>query len=277
MRWPRNGGALRISYSRFSAFVRNMERYRLFYELGLTPEGDATPTMWNFGRRRGRCFHALIEGKDRAELVKEYGAELVKRCEDMREALPADLKAAGTFDWVERSFDIPIGDGKHSIIGRIDHRFDDQGIRHPGDFKTTKGTRTKKEVSEYLTDLENSTQHHFYLRAEREFDAPTGLFTYHVIFDRKDKEHKPTYLPLHLPYIGPAEVDRTMSGVYTACELILALREYGIEKPWPDSRKWMFGDEAYREVAGRLLPKGCVPDGLTSRWKEQIQAEATAE
>lgn len=241
--------------------------------LGLTPEGDDTPTMFNFGRRRGRCFHEIYEGKPKKALIKEYGAEMVSRCEDMRLAVP-DL---GDLDWVERDFTIPIGDGKHSINGRIDHRFFDAGadVRHPGDFKTTKGTRTKAQLQEYFKGLEDSTQHYFYLRAEREFsETPTGLFTYHCVFDRKDKEHKPTYIPLHLPYIGPAEVDRVMACVYAACEVIEALKAYGIEKPWPDSRKWNFGDDPYKEIAGRLLPKGAIPDGFTTRWKEQIQEEA---
>ena len=239
--------------------------------LGLTPEGDETPTMFNFGRRRGRCFHELSEGVARPLLVKEYGADLVARVEQMREVVP-DL---GPLDWVEREFEVPIGDGKHSIMGRIDHRFlNRDGVRHLGDFKTTKGTRTKKELTEYFADLDNSTQHHFYLRAERELETnPTGLFTYHVIFDRKDKDHKPTYVPVEIPYMGPCEVDRTMDAVYAACETIEFLTEYGIEKPWPNSRKWNFGDEVYAAIAGRIIPKGCVPPGFTSRWKEQIQAE----
>lgn len=266
---------MKISYSRYTAFLNNPEKYRLHYELGLTPEGDETPSMYNLGRRRGRCFHAIYEGQNRAELIETYGLELVKRCEDMRSAVP-DL---GELDWIERSFEIPIGDGKHSITGRIDHRFVDyDAIRHPGDFKTTKGTRTKKELNEYLRTLEDSTQHYFYLKAERVFAAETGenstgFFTYHIILDRKDKEHKPTYLPLNLPYIGPSEISRVMACVYAAAEDIEFLRSYGIEKPWPDSRKWNFGDEAYRSIAGRLLPKGAVPDGFTTRFKEEIQAE----
>lgn len=263
---------MKISYSRYSAFLANPEKFRLYYMLGLTPEGSETPSMYNLGLRRGRCFHAIYEGEPRAGLVKTYGADLVKRCEDMRSAVP-DL---GQLDWIERSFEIPVGDGKHSIIGRLDHRFVNRdGIRHPGDFKTTKGTRTKKELNEYLRGLEDSTQHHFYLRAERECEAqPTGLFTYHVIFDRKDKEHKPTYVPLELPYIGPAEIDRTMACVYAACDVIEFLQSYGIERPWPDSHKWGFADDAYRAIAGRVLPKGAIPDGFTTRWKEEIQTEA---
>lgn len=262
---------MRISYSRYSAFLRNQEKYRLYYELGLTPEGDDSPTIYNFGRRRGSAFHALMEGKDRAELVETYGLELVKRAEEMTLVTP-HLE----MDWIERSFEIPILDGKHSIIGRIDHRFINRdGLRQPGDFKTTKGTRTKKETVEYFRDLEESTQHHFYLKAELTYsEEPTGLFTYHVIFDRKDKDSKPRYVPLEIPYIGPAEVDRTMHCVYAACEEIEAMREYGIEKPWPDSRKWSIFDDLYRGIAGRTIPKGAVPDGFTSRFKEQIQKEA---
>ena len=265
------GESLRISYSKYSAFLFNPEKYRLFYELGLTPEGDETPTMYNYGRRRGRCFHGIYEGVDRAQLVREYGAEMVSRCEDMVAVVPN----LGTLDWVERSFEIPIGDGKHSIMGRIDHRFVNRdGVRQPGDFKTTKGTRTKKELVEYYQGLSDSSQHHFYLRAEREFEPePTGLFTYHIIFDRKDKDHKPTYVPLEIPYLGPLEVDRTIESVYAACEAITALREYGIEKPWPNSNKWGF-DDIYRTVAGRTLVKGVEPDGFTNRYAEQIEAEA---
>lgn len=262
---------LKISYSRYTTFVNNPEHYRLSYELGLTPEGDDTPSLFNYGRRRGSCFHALMEGVPRADVVKSYGGELVKRCEEMQAVVPPlDL------DWVERSFEIPIMDGKHSIIGRIDHRYlNRDGIRQPGDFKTTKGTRTKAQLQDYYRGLEDSTQHHFYLRAEREWtDTPTGLFTYHIVFDRKDKDHKPTYVPLEIPYIGPEEVNRTMAAVYAACETILFLREYGIEKPWPDSRKWCVFNEAYRALAGRTIPKGCDPQGFTSRYKDQIQAEA---
>jgi hypothetical protein len=259
---------LKISYSKYKTFTDNPEKYRLYYEIGLTPEGDETPTLWNFGRRRGRCFHELSEGLDRAALVKEYGAEMVARCELMREAVP-DL---GELDWIERSFEVPIQDGKHIIIGRIDHRFVNRdGVRHPGDFKTTKGTRTKKELGEYFADLERSTQHHFYLRAAREWEA-SELFTYHVVLDRKNKDSKPTYVPIDLA-LGPAAVDRTMSSVYAACEAIEFLRTYGIEKPWPDSRKWGFSDDAYAGIAGRTIPKGAVPAGFTTRYREQIQTE----
>lgn len=261
---------MQISFSKYKTFLDNQEKFRLFYMLGLTPDGDETPTMFNHGRRRGRCFHAIAEGKDRVELVKEYGELMVSRCEDMRAVVP-DL---GEMDWIERSFSIPIGDGKHSINGRIDHRFINRdGTRQPGDFKTTKGTRTKAQLQDYFKDLENSLQHRFYLRAEREWEPnPTGLFTYHVIFDRKDKDHKPTYVPLEIPYIGPAALDRSMASIYAACEEIEFLTEYGIEKAWPDSHRWNFGSEIYAEIAGRVLPKGAIPQGFTTRWKEQIQA-----
>jgi hypothetical protein len=273
---------VRISFSKYKKFLDNQEHFRLFYMLGLTPEGEETPTLFNFGRRRGRCFHELSEARAggnyeaaRRALLKEHGRDMVERCEAMAEVVP-DL---GPLDWVERSFDIPIGDGKHSIIGRIDHRFINRdGVRQLGDFKTTKGTRTKAQLTDYFRDLESSLQHHFYLRAELEFsEAHTGLFTYHVVFDRKDKDHKPTYVPLEVPYLGPAAVNRSMAAIYAACEEIEFLTQYGIEKPWPDSHRWFFGSEVYAEIAGRTIPKGAIPQGFTTRWKEQIQAEGEAQ
>ena len=264
---------MRISYSKYTAFLQNPERFRLYYGLGLTPEGDETPTRMNMGRRRGRCFHEMYEGTDRAKLIAEYGLEMVQRCEGMREVVP-DL---GPLSLIEESFEVPILDGKHSVIGRIDHGFSVDGHFRIGDFKTTKGTRTKKEIGEYFGGLETSTQSHFYLKAADALGHPTDAFTYHVVFDRKDKDSKPRYVPLDL-VIGRAEVARTMAEVYAACEAIEFLtKTYGVEKPWPHSNHWpCCGDKffcGYQSLCGRVIPKGCVPPGFTSRYKDVIETE----
>jgi hypothetical protein len=270
---------MKISYSKYSAFLQNPERYRMVYVLGLTPEGDETPSFLNLGRRRGRCFHELLEGRkqntlDRDALVKTYSAVLVERCESMADAMP-DL---GDFLLTEQSFTVPIGDGKHEINGRLDHIFTDvDGSIRIGDFKTTKGTRTKKEAAEYFAELETSPQPHFYLHAAPTFGYPTDKFTYHVILDRKDKDSKPQYIPIDKG-IGPAEVARVMAGVYAACEAIEGLLErVGPEKPWPHSNHWPCrGDKffcGYSGICGRQMPKGCTPSGFTYRWKDKI-AEA---
>lgn len=270
---------MRISYSKYSAFLSNPERYRLSYVLGITPEGDETPSFMNLGRRRGRCFHSILEGRktntlDRDALIKEHGADLVDRCERLAEVLP-DL---GDFLLTEQSFTVPIGDGKHQINGRLDHIFMDGDNKRVGDFKTTKGTRTKKEQSEYYGELETSSQSHFYLHAAAALGHPTDLFTYHVLLDRKDKDSKPRYVPLEL-VAGSAEVARTMAGVYAACEAIEGLLErVGPDKPWPHSNHWpCCGDKffcGYQGICGRQMPKGFTPQGFTFRWKEKIQEES---
>ena len=264
---------MRISYSKYTAYLQNPEKFRLYYMLGLTPEGDDTPTRMNMGRRRGSCFHAMYEGVPRAELVTKYGLEIVQRCEDMRAVVP-DL---GELTLVEAAFEIPILDGKHSINGRIDHRFIAYDNPRIGDFKTTKGTRTKKEFSEYLGNLTGSAQPHFYLKAAAVLGYPTEDFTFHVVLDKKDKDAKPVYIPLDL-HIGPAEVERTMAEVYAACEAIEALGEYGIEKPWPHSNHWpCCGDKffcGYQGLCGRTIPKGCTPPGFTNKFQKEIDAEA---
>lgn len=264
---------MKISYSKYTAYLQNPERFRLYYILGLTPEGDETPNRMNLGRRRGRCFHELYEGKPRAELIKTYGLDLVKRVEEMASVVP-DL---GPLSHVEEEFELPIGDGKHSVVGRMDHAFTADDNFRLGDFKSTKGSRTKKELSEYLGELETSAQSHFYLYAARQLGFPTELFTYHVVLDKPNKDGKPRYIPLDLPPIGPAAVDRTMAEVYAACEAIEAMRAYGDEKPWPHSNHWpCCGDRffcGYSEICGRVIPKGAVPAGFTTRYKEAIQAE----
>ena len=269
---------MKISYSKYSAFLMNPERYRLYYGLGLTPEGDETPTNMNLGRRRGRCFHALLESRTngtptRDAIVQEHGRELVERCERMVSVLP-DL---GPMQLVEQSFEQPIGDGKHSVIGRIDHIFTENARERVGDFKTTKGNRTKKELQEYLAEMETSSQSHFYLYAAAQLGHPTELFTYHVILDRKDKDGQPRYLPMDM-VVGTSAVARTMAQVYAACETIDFLTNtYGTDKPWPHSNNWpCSGDKffcGYAGICGRPLPKGAVPPGYTCRWKEKIQTE----
>lgn len=269
---------MNISYSKYSAFLQNPERYRLSYVLGLSPDTDETPTLFNLGRRRGRCFHAILEGRktnalDRDKLVSEYGAELVERCERIADVLPN----LGDFLLTEESFTVPIGDGKHSITGRLDHIFIADEHKRVGDFKTTKGTRTKKELQEYFAELETSPQAHFYLHAAKALGHPTNLFTYHVLLDRKNKDSAPTYIPVDLQ-IGDAEIERVMCGVYAAAEGIEFYRkQYGEEKPWPHSNHWPCqGDKffcGFAGVCGRTIPKGCTPPGYTYRWAEQIKAE----
>lgn len=271
---------MKISYSRYTAFVSNPERYRLYYELGLTPEGDETPTRMNLGRRRGTVTHALYEAKHngntsyiREKLTEEHGSELVKRCERLVAVIP-DL---GPLFFVEHSFEIPILDGKHSINGRIDHGFTLDGLDRGGDIKTTKGTRTKKELSEYFGKFDTSPQSHFYLKAFAVLGRPTDTFTYHVILDAKDKTSEPRYIPIDV-VVGPAQVERTMREVYAAGEAIEFLRnEYGIEKPWPHSNEWpCCGDRffcGYQGLCGRTLIKGVEPPGFTNRYKDLIQLE----
>lgn len=266
---------MKISYSKYSAFLTNPERYRLYYVLGITPEDDEAPTRMNLGRRRGKCFHELREGVARTTLIETYGLDLVKRCEEMAAVVP-DL---GEVSHVEESFEVPILDGRHSITGRIDHGFKQDGVFAIGDFKTTKGTRTKKELGEYLGQMETSPQSHFYLKAARSLGFGTELFRYHVILDKKEKHRSPTYLPIDLR-IGEAEVERTMFEVYAACASIEFLtNEYGIERPWPHSNNWpCCGDKffcKYETLCGRTIPKGCAPEGFTNRYRDLIQLEDT--
>ena len=258
--------------------MQNPERWRLYYGLGLTPEGDDTPTRMNMGRRRGSCFHALYEhrgnAEKHAELTKTYGRDMVARCERMMAVVP-DL---GPLFLVEHRFEIPILDGKHSIRGRIDHGYTAAEGISGGDFKTTKGTRTKKEFSEYVGQMETSTQSHFYLKAMAALGYATELFRFHIVLDAKDAKHEPQYVPLDLR-VGACEVERTMAEVHAACEAIEFLTNtYGVEKPWPHSNHWpCCGDKffcGYTGLCGRTIPKGCTPPGYTSRYKDLIQVEA---
>lgn len=260
---------MKISYSRFSSFLQNPERYRLTYELGLKPEGDDTPSFRNYGRRRGSCFHAIQEARakgvrDSVVTKHEYPEDLYQRCARLATLVPE----LGKLEMAEAEFDLPIANGKHSITGRVDHVALLEDERNVGDFKTTK-KRTKKEMSEYNGTLATSPQAHFYLYAAAALGFPTEKFVYHVLVDDKEK---PYYYEVPLT-IGPAAVARKMQSVYAACEAIEGLRErVGIENPWPHSNHWpCCGDTffcGFAEICGRTLPKGCTPPGFVQRTPE---------
>lgn len=265
---------MKISFSKFTSFMQNPEKYRLYYGLGLKPEGEDIPSNRNYGRRRGSCFHAIHEARakgvrDSVITKYEYPEDLYARCVRLADLVP-DL---GEMLHAECEFDVPIGDGKHSITGRLDHiaRGTD-GIARLGDFKTTK-KRTKKEMAEYNGDLSTSPQPHFYLYASRSLDLGIELteMRYHILVDDKEK---PDYYPLDLT-IGPNEVNRKMQGVYAACEIIEFLtKTIGVEKPWPHSNHWPCSGErffcGYQEICGRALPLGCVPQGFVRRVPEVV-------
>lgn len=254
---------MNLSYSRYSAFLQNPERFRLKYALSLEPESDL-PGRFCYGRRRGSCFHAFMEGVPIETIKAQFPADMITRCERLIPLVP-DL---GEVLVREADFEAPIGDERHGIRGRLDHiaRKDFLGV---GDFKTTKA-RTKKEFRQYLAELETSPQAHFYLYAAKILGYETDRFTYHILIDDKDK---PEYYPLELPPIGPAEVERKMRSVYSCCVCIEFLTErYGADKPWPHSNHWPCqGDKLfcqYQDICGRLLPAGCVPTGYVSSKKE---------
>jgi hypothetical protein len=262
---------LKISYSGFSAYLQNPERYRLYYGLGLIPEGDDVPSTRNYGRRRGSCFHAIQEARatgvrDSAITKHAYPEDMYARCVRMAELVP-DL---GTLILAEKQFEFPIGDGKHSITGRIDHIALKNEVTAVGDFKTTK-KRTKAEMREYFGNLQTSSQAHFYLHAAKQLGYTVDEFRYHVLVDDKEK---PDYMPFPLE-ISALAVERRMRGVYAACEAIDFLtKTYGVEKPWPHSNHWpCCGDQSfcgYSAICGREIPKGCVPTGFVSRHPEEI-------
>lgn len=258
---------MKISYSRYSAFLTNPERYRLYYGLGLVPESDSIPGPMNYGRRRGTCVHAIHESNATGKKLEgTFEPGMVARCTRLVALLP-DL---GDVLLSEESFDCPIGDGKHQITGRLDHVVRKDGETSIGDLKSTK-KRTKKEMREYFDTLETSSQSHFYLyAAAKQFNYPTEEFTYHVLVDDKEK---PEHIALPLRFT-PAEVNRTMMGVYAACEAIEGLIErVGLDKPWPHSNTWPCCGQkqfcGYGQICGRPLAPGFVPVGFISRHPEE--------
>lgn len=266
---------MKISYSRFSAFLQNPERYRMHYVLGLKTVSDDIPSVFNYGRRRGSCVHAIHEARAKglrdSEITKHlFPQEMYERCVRMVEIVPTMELLPGV---CETAFTCGIGNGTHQIEGRIDHAFRESGEIWLGDLKSTKG-KTKKEMRKYFGELDTSPQAHFYLYAAALLGFGTDKLRYHVIVD--NGKEAPDYVPVDVRF-GPSAVDRKMKGVQAACEGILGyLSKIGEDKPWPHSNIWPCnGDRAFcgfAEICEHVMPKGCVPPGFVSRHPEETES-----
>lgn len=245
---------MRIDNSRYTAFLANPEKYRLTYEVNLSPK--VTP----FALDRGGYFHKLNEARNKAlspvdtrQLLMENNASV--KAKQSGDALFAafrrrwdgnpdfKLASADGRPLAEFEFDLPIPGSIHSLIGAMDEIVEFKEELWVGDTKTAnnKASETKK-----TSEFKLSSQPIFYINAARMMGYPVVGMVYRVV-----TEHTP---PQH--YVIPVRKSERalqlgLRHIHQVAETIEFYRkQFGTDNPWPHpSQTYPCNYESYGKPA----------------------------
>jgi len=221
---------MRIDQTRYDAFWRNPEKYRLAYELDIVPR--ATP----YGLERGTAFHLIAEGRAKGasdeeieQLMKDAGIKEKTRAvswamynEYERKYIGSDIEVIAA----EMEFIAPILGSPHEMVGRIDQIIRRGEHLWVGELKTA---NAKAQYDRMVEDWRGKPQADFVILGARALGHdPVGVFV------RAITETAP-------PKVWEIEVRRSehqlnlMSyQVHVTCETIeMYRRTFGIDAPWP--------------------------------------------
>lgn len=260
---------MKIDATRYSLFWSNPERYRLreLWKLSpIEPKPDTWAYKMQFGRRRGTCFHELMDAAYRG----------VPECEEVDSLIEAgflDQEIAVAVEMsrvaIERDkgleilahetlFEVQIPDSPHSITGRIDRILRDEKGVLIEDFKTS-GETTKEKFAAKVKEYLESAQVPFYMLGA--VGVGEGLntrrFRYCMVTKRKSGVE-----------IQPFETTRTVlqlreffRSVHQTCQTIeFYKREFGIERPWPQLAERY--DRGYGAIMGSRMFADYTPEGF---------------
>jgi hypothetical protein len=265
---------VKIDATRYTMFWQNPEKYRLRELWKLAPKEPKSGTfasLLTYGRRRGTCFHEMLDGLyrkvDPAVTIQElrdggFGEKEIKAAQDMvvavQERYPNEVYLAH-----EVLFEYPIPETPHSMVGRVDHILQtDEGVI-VGDWKTSK-KRTKTDAAYKAAEYCRSNQVSFYLCGCRAkgLGFETNKFLYRLVQSGPDSasvqitEHPTTRTSLQLREFA--------RGVAITCDIIEFMKErFGIERPWPMVPAPFSSD--YEAIAGTRQYEGVIPEGFCEK------------
>lgn len=258
---------MKIDATRYSMYWSNPERFRLreLWRLApVEPKAGTFASLLTYGRRRGSCFHEIIDGRFK-------GLETHCTVQELRDGgfgdkeITAALRMAAVVKDPDETlahevtFEYPIPDTDHIMTGRVDsiiREFDEVLVL---DYKTSKH-RSKTDCSYKLDEYCRGPQVGFYLLGARALGFEPKGFIYRLVVDGKtgvqvlDRRTERTGLQL-------AEFAR---GVGMTCDQIEFMKErHGIERPWPMLSSHF--DSDYFSIAGTRQYDGIIPDGYVPK------------
>ena len=271
---------MKLDSSRFNSFWSNPDKFRIREAWKLQPQepkAGSFASLLSFGRRRGTAFHEFRDGAYRQVSEFQVIEDLKNGGFSEREIQVAKCMAVAASERYpdekylahEVTFEYPIPDSPHFLVGRIDHIFERDGKVWVGDWKTSK-YRPKRELDYKGDEYCKSTQVGFYLLGARTLGFDTRDFLYRLVHsERKDSRASIREYPTQRTTL---ELNQLARSVHQTCELILWMRDtFGIEKHWPVlPEKFTTG---YESLLGKSLYPEYVPEGYQPKQEHLSIAE----
>jgi hypothetical protein len=268
---------MKIDATRYNLFWSNPEKYRLREIWKLAPKEPKAGTfasLLTYGRRRGTCFHEMLDGLYRkvgpSVTLQElrdggFGEKEIKAASEMVEAVQkryADEEVLAH----EVLFESPIPDSVHSLVGRIDRIIRVDSEVRVKDYKTSKH-RSKTDTAYKGSEYCRGAQVPFYLLGARALGFDPKGFTYTLVSSGSNttgvsiSEYPTSRTGLQLRAF---ERD-----VHVTCELIGFMKErFGVEKSWPNLPSRF--DSDYAAILGQNMYDDYLPDGYEPK-KEHLE------
>lgn len=258
-------------------FWSNPERYRLreIWKLApIEPKSDSFAALLTFGRRRGTCFHELLDAAYRGVPENEaiqslkdggFGEREInvarQMAERVRELYPSEKYLAH-----ESLFECDIPGSPHKLLGRIDHILERDGETIVGDWKSSK-PRSKRDIASKADEYCKSVQVGFYLLGARQLGFDCQRFLYRLV--QSGTETARVQVTEHWTQRTSLELKGLLRSVAQTCDLIEWMtNKFGTQLAWPQvPEKFSTGYEA---IAGKPCYHNYIPDGFTEK-KEHLE------
>lgn len=263
---------MKIDATRYNLFWQSPEKYRLREIWKLAPKEPKAGTfasLLTYGRRRGTCFHEMLDGLyrqvDPATTVQElrdggFGEKEIKAATAMVTAVNeryADEEVLAH----EVLFESHIPDSPHSLVGRIDRIIRVDGAVFVKDYKTSK-KRSKTDTGYRGGEYCRGAQVDFYLLGARALGFEPAGFIYSLVSSGDDRTGVSiAEFPTNRTSLQLKSFQR---GIHQTCELIQFMKDqFGIEKPWPNLPTRF--DSDYAAILGQNMYEDYMPEGFTPK------------
>lgn len=220
-----------IDQTRYDAFWRNPEKYRLNYEVNLVP------VKMGYGLERGSAFHLIAEGKrlgltDAEIKIKIEEAGISGKPASMAWVMYAEYERRYPANLipviaVEQEFIFPIPGSPHSMAGRIDQIIEHKGTVKVGELKTA---NARAQYDRILGDWHEKKQADFEIIGARHL----GYGDIDTVLVRIVVEKTPVDVWEVETKRSEQRLNLTMLNVHQTCETIeMYRRTFGTDHPWP--------------------------------------------
>ena len=227
-----------IDQSRYAAFLKNPEYFRMRYMLDLDCKDADRDSPNHHGRRRGTAFHIMSEEHHKASEDAAIVTAVAKAVPNDREAVDKAVVMFGAYKKAvegrytkvaaEVPFCVPIPGSPHSMSGRVDGIVSDRAGKLWCEETKTAGRYAK--LPNLKWEWSHNPQADFEIIGAKAngYDV-AGVMVQTVV----DAVPHPRVWPIEV-LRTPQQLAILQYNVHQVCEIIRMLQDtFGVEKPWP--------------------------------------------